>query len=292
MSQGVDILAWIVQRIGKPPGLERVVRLFAPPEKCRGMRESRVVRDETIFIAQPSVPLGWHIKLFGTYEPELRDVFRTVLSAGCVAVDVGANVGWHTLLMARLVGEGGRVIAAEANPSVRARLVDHLRMNGMRNVDIIPHAIGDVEGRVDFHASDAGDLGAGDGHVVAGGGKGGIDVISVDMRPLDTIVEAMRVERVDLIKIDVEGFEWPVLKGAEGTISKFRPHVVFEYIDEYSDRGGGTPQMLAAFFGKYGYRLVAVGRQRSELSSADMWPSATNIWAVPQTNAATAVRAS
>ena len=77
MSLTVDALAWVGNRIGKPPGWERVVRLFTSPEKCRDMREVRVDRDGSIFIAQPSAQLGWHVKLFGTYEPELRRVFRT-----------------------------------------------------------------------------------------------------------------------------------------------------------------------------------------------------------------------
>ena len=72
---------------------------------------------------------------------------------------------------------------------------------------------------------------------------------------------AARVERVDLVKIDVEGFEWPVLKGAEQTISRFRPHIVFEYLVEYAGRGGGTPQLLDDFFARHRYLLFALGRR-------------------------------
>lgn len=292
MSLTVDALAWVGQRIGKPRGWERMVRLFASPEKCRDMHEVRVVRDGSIFLAQPSVHLGWHVKLFGTYEPELRKVFRNVLSSGAVAVDVGANVGWHTLLMARLVGEGGRVLAVEANPSVRARLVEHLDLNRLEQVEVIPYAVADREGCVAFQAPDRENPAAGDGHVVANAEVGDRDVIHVESRTLDAICEIAHIARLDLIKIDVEGFEWPVLKGAERTIAKFRPHIVFEYIGEYSDRGGGTPHVLSTYFAKHGYRLFAVGRSRSELLTAEMWPSATNIWAVPQSNASDAVRPS
>src|SRR5215472_5962531 len=117
MCKTVEILAWIGNQIGKPPGWERVVRMFASPEKCRSMAEVCLVRDGIVFQVQPSVAVGWNVAFFGTYEPELREIFRSVLPMGGVALDIGANIGWHTLLMARLVGNNGRVMAAEANPS-------------------------------------------------------------------------------------------------------------------------------------------------------------------------------
>ena len=72
MNKMIEMLAWIGNRIGKPPGWERVVMLFASPEKCRAMRDICVVRDGVAFFAQPSVPLGWRVAFFGNYEPELR----------------------------------------------------------------------------------------------------------------------------------------------------------------------------------------------------------------------------
>jgi FkbM family methyltransferase len=248
------------------------------------------VRDGAIFVAQPGVALGWHVALFGNYEPELREIFRTVLPAGGVAVDVGANVGWHTLLMARLVGEGGRVLAAEANPSVRARLQEHLHLNRIRQVEVVAYALADTEGTVAFHAPEADDPGAGNGHVLSA--VDGVDrgIIRVETRTLDTVCTAAQVERLDLIKIDVEGFEWPVVKGAEQTIARFRPHIVFEYIGEYAGRGGGTPEALGDFFQRHRYRLFAIGRNGAEAVQPQRWPSAANIWAVPFPDADSLVR--
>jgi FkbM family methyltransferase len=281
MNRSVEILGWIGRRIGKPRGWERVVRLFTSPERCRGMQGVAIVRDGTTFIAQPSVPLGWHIALFGTYEPELREVFRRILPRGGVAVDVGANVGWHTLLMARLVGESGRVFAAEANPFVRVRLEEHLHLNGLRQVAVLPFALGDSNGSVAFHAPNVDKLAAGDGHVVAAGEPGAPDVIRVEARTLDDELESRNLPRLDLIKIDVEGLEWPVLRGSERSIERFRPHVVFETIGEYLDRGGATPRMIAQFFAKHRYRLFVVGRGGARSISVEHWPDAANLWAMP-----------
>ena len=281
MKKMVEFLAWISNRIGKPPGWERVVRRFASPEKCRSMRELCVVRDGVVFLAQPAIPLGWHVAFFGTYEPELRQIFRTVLPEGGVALDVGANVGWHTLLMARLVGEGGRVLAAEANPSVRKRLEDNLKLNRFRQVEIIPYAIANAEGTVEFYGPDADDPDSGNGHVVADAATGRGEIIRVETRRLDVILPATQIERLDLIKIDVEGFEWPVLQGAEQSIEKFRPHIVFEYNAEYASRGGGTPEQLEEYFQKHRYRLFAIGRNWAEAVARGNWPQCADIWAVP-----------
>jgi hypothetical protein len=79
MTRTMNLVARLGHRIGKPPGWERVVRLFSSPERCRTLPELRVVRDGTIFGAQPGTLIGWHVAFSGTYEPELRKVFRAVL---------------------------------------------------------------------------------------------------------------------------------------------------------------------------------------------------------------------
>jgi len=281
MKKTIEILSWIGHRIGKPPGWERVVHLFASPEKCRAIRDICLVRDGFLFLARPFVPVGWHVALFGTYEPELREILKVVLPSGGVAVDVGANVGWHTLLMARLVGDSGRVFAAEANPSVRKSLEDNLKLNRFGQVQVLPYAIAATEGTVDFHGPEADDAGSGDGHVVTVTANSRPWLIRVESRPLDAIFLASPLTRLDLIKIDVEGFEWPVFQGAEQTISQFRPHIIFEYNAEYAHRGGGTPALLDAYFQKHQYRLFALGRTWAEAVQLRNWPQCADIWAIP-----------
>src|SRR5260221_5067023 len=106
--------------------------------------------------------------MFGTYEPELRSLIRALLPPGGVAVDVGANVGWHSLLMAHVAGPGGRVFAAEANPSVRKVLEQSIGLNRFSNVEVIPCIISDQEGMRSFFSPPADHESSGDGHVVSG----------------------------------------------------------------------------------------------------------------------------
>jgi FkbM family methyltransferase len=240
-----------------------------------------MVREGLAFLARPAVPIGWHVAFFGTYVPELREIFRALLSPGGVAVDVGANIGWHTLLMAHLVGAQGVVLAAEANPSVRRKLQENLDLNRFRQVEIVPYALAGAEGTLAFHGPAADDPDSGNGYVVRNGADRRAGTIQVEARRLDSVVAAAGIDRLDLIKIDVEGFEWPVLQGAEQTIANFRPHIVFEFDAAYAPRGGSGAPALAEFFRRHRYRLFAVGRSWAEPVRDDFWPDCANIWAAP-----------
>jgi FkbM family methyltransferase len=280
MRRRAEILSWIGNRIGKPPGFERIVRFFVPMDKCGALPEICLVRDGSLFVTRPSLTLGWHIAFFGSYEPELRDVIRTVLPAGGVAIDMGANVGWHTLLMARTVGPQGRVLAIEANPSIREQLARNIGLNRLAQVEVVACAIADAEGSLDFLGPDSGHPGSASGHVVSGSGdKAGS--IRVDARTLDAIVAEKRIERLDLVKIDVEGFEWPALQGGKQAIARFRPYILFEFDSAYAARGGGSPERFVEFFQRYGYTLFTIGRNWAEITDPSSWPSCANILAAP-----------
>lgn len=281
MIAPIQLLSWIGTRIGKPPGWERIVRRLVPPRVCAHLGEVCLLREGIPFLTRPAMPIGWSVAFFGSYEPELREIFRSILRSGGVAVDVGANIGWHTLLMAQLVGDGGRVIAVEPNPSVLRGLQQNVELNRFRQVDIIPCALADAEGLLSFYGPEADDPDSGNGHVVRNGTGEGGERIEVEARRLDRVAIAAGIDRLDLIKIDVEGFEWPVLCGGEQTIARFRPHIVFEFDAAYAPRGGGSASLLDEFFRRHRYRLLAVRRSWAEPVASGSWPDCANIWAAP-----------
>jgi FkbM family methyltransferase len=161
------------------------------------------------------------------------------------------------------------VLAAEANPSVRQKLQENLDVNRFRQVEVVPYVMADAEGTLAFRGPDADDPDSGNGHVVRDLAEPRAGIIQVEARRLDRVVSAAGIGRLDLIKIDVEGFEWPVLQGAEQTIANFRPHIVFEYDAAYAPRGGGNPPALADFFRRHRYRLFAVRRSWAEPVRSD-----------------------
>jgi FkbM family methyltransferase len=282
MKRRIEILSWLGNRLGKPPGFERIVRFLAPPHKCANIPQVCLSRDGCLFLTRPALPLGWHVAFFGSYEPEFREIMRSVLSVGAVAVDVGANVGWHTLLMAKLVGPGGRVVAVEPNPSVRAQLLRNVNLNRLTQVAIVACALAEAPGIVSFVAPDADDPSSASGHIVSEGNET-VASIRVEASTLDALVEQKEINRVDLIKIDAEGFEWPVLQGGQQTIARFRPYIIFEFDEAYAARGPQTAALLREFFARHGYQLFSLGRNGAELIDEQAWPANANIFAAPLT---------
>jgi len=273
-----EFLAWLGNRVGKPPGYERVVRALMPPQRCAALPEVCLLRDGSLFLTRLALPLGWHIGFFGSYEPELREIMRAVLPVGGTAIDVGANAGWHTLLMARLVGPQGRVLAVEPNPSVRAHLGRNIAINRLGQVAVVASALADAQGTLNFLAPDADHPASGSGHVVADDAAPP-DAIRVAATTLDSLAAEQKLDRLDLIKIDAEGFEWPILQGAQTSIARFRPYIIFEFDQAYAVRGRDSGRLFAEFFQRHNYRLFAVGRNWAELIEA--WPASANILAVP-----------
>lgn len=280
----IAALAQIGRAIGKPRGWERVVRLLAPPETCKGMKECCVVLDGVPFIVQPSTPLGWYQFFFGTYEPEVRAVIKSTLRPGGVAIDVGANVGWHAVLMAQIVGDRGHVLAIEPNPSVRQQLHRNISLNRMSQTQVISCAMVDKPGEVSFFGPEQAHADSGNGHIVSGNNITENDptIYRVDGIRLDDVVAQAQLKRVDLIKIDIEGFEWLALLGARDTIVSFRPVIIFEFNKEYIPRCGANVADFENFFRGNGYDLFSLGRGRPKAIAGGQWPDNADILAVPQ----------
>jgi FkbM family methyltransferase len=143
--------------------------------------------------------------------------FRGAVSPGATALDVGANVGAYTLLLARWVGETGAVFAFEPSPAVFAGLTRHIQLNDVTAiVRPVQSAVADVIGTLPFTA----DTTPGEGRLVAAGGESGATI----RVPVTTIDEFCAREGIEptFIKVDVEGAELDVLCGARDTIARTR----------------------------------------------------------------------
>jgi FkbM family methyltransferase len=140
----------------------------------------------------------------GSYEAAKQRKVIEGVRPGMVCWDVGANVGFYTLLLAELVGRSGRVFAFEPVPHNVELLRRHVEMNGYQNVRIFPCALGDFDGDAGFDPGTNKAV----GHMAAGG------QLKVSCQRADTLLAAGEVEVPDVIKIDVEGAEGGVLRGA------------------------------------------------------------------------------
>jgi len=161
--------------------------------------------------------------LLRTGEPYEHDLLRALaahVSEGDLVVDVGANVGNHTLYLA--VVAGARVLAFEPNPELTAALARSVRLNGLEErVEVRQRAVADTAGRSSFTHLDAGNLGA--QRIAAPGQDGDFAVVRLDDEETGAPVR--------VLKIDVEGFELGVLRGAEQLILRDRPWISVECQD-------------------------------------------------------------
>src|SRR5206468_12148583 len=166
--------------------------------------------------------IDWQMVFLGRYEPHLAGIFASLGGAGSVVADIGANVGAHTLPMARHVGTEGRVLAFEPNPTV-------CRKPGT------PH-----------------------------------DLVDVLVRPFDSVIESLSLDRLDLIKIDIQGFEQRVLQGMAGVLRRFSPAIVFQYeVWTWSLSGSHWSVVESLFFGG-GYRLWRIGQAGNRARLAEL----------------------
>lgn len=211
-------------RAGHP--LMDVVRSFANSRECadRGLFALKLDDSDIQFVdvlgkvvaARASdIDVGCHV-VGGAYEPHITALCRNLLKPGMSVVDVGANCGYFTSLALACVGGGGLVHAIEPNPD-NVRLLEMARQkNDARNVHIVAAAAGREFGTVRLYSS-------GSNGSVSNKGEGGRIVAQV---PLDGLLGG--VDFVDLIKINVEGYEHEVLVGAGHILKDRRPRIVFK----------------------------------------------------------------
>jgi FkbM family methyltransferase len=283
-----EALARIGQVIGKPPGWERVVRAIVPPQRYANAGLDLVRQsDGYVFPIDRGTLIGWSIHFFGAYEPEVRAEIRRRLRPGDTAIDVGANAGWHTLLMACRVGPGGRVVAVEPNPSSRERLEHAIAINRLTNVRVDARALADREGSRTFEAPPAGHVWDGTGRLTGNDVGSGFSRIEssekrsvVTVTTIDALAAEHSLDRVTLIKIDVEGWEPAVLRGAATVLRTSRPALIFEYDPAYVERSGAGGDELVAWLRGFGYQLHVLRPRGAPQRVGALGRSASNMLAL------------
>lgn len=208
--------------------------------------------------ASPREYSSYGIFFFGDYDPQMTDFIRTHLRPGDVAMDLGTDRGWFTLLMAQCVGPTGKVHSFEAYPPNVAKVQHNLALNGIEHVTVNPVAISDKPGHVYFEPpSDAvtkhiGFLNdcSGVGYVADGPGQGRLEVPAIT---LDDYAEQVGLDRLDLVKIDIEGAEVAALAGARRTLERFRPVIAIEYNRTTLERAGTSWHELDRLLDELGY---------------------------------------
>jgi FkbM family methyltransferase len=179
----------------------------------------------------------------GKGELEVQRTLQEHLRPGMNFYDIGANIGFFSLLAARLVGEEGHVTAFEADPEIAARLREHIARNNLPQVAVEEKAVWSEHGTVIFARTDPSvspDRGL--GHVVSAAGSDTIQVAAVTLDDYTSTSPAP-----DFLKCDVEGAELEVFRGARNLLREKRPGIVCEMHSEENRR------ILLDEFSRVGY---------------------------------------
>lgn len=189
----------------------------------------------------------------GSYEVDETNWVKGVLRPGMTFVDVGANVGYYSALGARLVGRSGRVIAFEPNPSSYIQLRSWIESSSFPQLRCFPIAMGAAPGDLTLYTAPKSEQNN-TANACCPWGKDWSS-ITVPANTLDLFLERSAIEQVDLLKIDVDGYEPRVLQGAENSIrgGKIRA-VLAEFHPDALERGGSSPQILGQWMADRGFK--------------------------------------
>jgi FkbM family methyltransferase len=211
-------------------------------------REIDVVRNGLRWLLNPSD--FEHAGLFWLGSKDPWDLYhlRRLLGPGSVFFDVGANFGYYSVALANALDRRCQVHAFEPNPKTYDRLLRHIEWNGLKDVVLpVPFALSDRRGTATLiersdnsGASRIGDDAAG---------------ITVELTRLDDYCAERGIDRLDALKIDVEGLEARVLAGGRETLARFKPAMIVEFWTTGLERAHSSEDEVAGALDDLGYKL-------------------------------------
>ena len=212
----------------------------------------------------------------GQYEPEESRYFRLHIRSGDVCFDVGANVGYYTLLMAT-VAVGGVVHAFEPQPLTASLLKTNLLLNNIQNAVVSEAAVGDAQCEVDFVVS------ADDAYssLLDTGRKPVLAQTRVAMTTLDIYCETQQLPRIDCLKVDVEGAEERVIRGAARLFNDQdrRPRLaMLELYNPMLTQYGSSIDQMLALMRSFGYQSFTIKRGHVAPFSRSDYDSCYNVF--------------
>jgi FkbM family methyltransferase len=207
--------------------------------------------------------------LVGTSEPGVQRMLATFLKPGMTVYDGGANVGFISILAARLVGPGGRVFCFEPLPSNSDRIEHNACLNGFDQITVRREALGGSESQGRFLVGPE----VTRGHLESESSRSAAnaDTIAVHVRRLDCLIADERLPQPDFIKLDVEGAEADVLEGGKTVLRQARPILLIEL--------HGTNARVARTLEELEYHAVVMGCPAQPIAQA-FWNAI--VVAVPQ----------
>ena len=212
-----------------------------------------------LFLSKKGLALS--ISHYGTYEELESKIMEEKIEMGNIVVDVGANIGLHTLNMARIVGNTGQVFAFEPDPSNFEILKKNVKINNYRNIILEQKAVGDKHGRTTLYQSDHPGK-----HRIFPQTEQAKSQVQVELTNLDNYFDSDMTDKINFIKIDVEGLEFSVLKGMKNILKNSKKiKILFEFMPENTMEVGFTPIELLNYLTSNDFKLYCMDNKTKKL---------------------------
>ncbi len=211
------------------------------------------IQDHKMYIDPQDLGIARNLLTHGVWERHLTDLFKSLVKKGMVVVDVGAHIGYYTLLAAHLVGEEGKVFAFEPAPANLVLLCRSIEANGFKNVTPVQKAVSNKRGiaKLFLSSESSGDHRMYNSHPAA-------NFVEVETITLDEYFED-RDGRIDVIKVDAEGAEMAILQGMSRLLAS-NPNLIFitEFLPRAIRAFGHSPREYVKRIAEYGFKIDRV----------------------------------
>jgi len=226
---------------------KRLVSLLAPRPTLLGLRDFKM------YVRLDDWAVGFLIALKRTYEAHVTAAIKPFLKPGSVVLDIGANIGYYTLLAASRIGKGGKVIAFEPSAEDIAMLRMSLAVNRFDNVTIHAKAVAEANGVLSFRMADS--------IAVVGRSGPAAKAFQVESVALDSYLKDE--PRIDLVKMDIDGGEGLALRGMKQLLKRHRPVLFSEFSPALlRDISGIAPEAYLEELRSLGYALRALVKKK------------------------------
>lgn len=259
-------------------------KLLLPNPSKIGKHVLKTIHGVKLLI-DPSKDKGVELSLFqtGTYEKGTIQLLQKYLDSGSSFLDIGANIGLMSVIASKCVGETGLVYAVEANPNTVSILQTNIELNKCKNIELLPVALSDSQGTALLFEN--WEVNRGGASLISQGSeeKG----MEVKMERLDDLFS--EDTKIDLVKIDVEGFEPQVLRGGMSWFRKQLPIFIIEVSEKREKEVGPSPQEvmeLVRTIGNYRFYKQKGTKERRgklvEIKNPKELPTHDNIICIPE----------
>jgi FkbM family methyltransferase len=185
------------------------------------------VNDTQLEVIPGDLGTSLELLLFKTHEPISTQIVKETLEKGMTCLDIGANIGYYVTLESKVIGDQGKILAIEPSPLNFEFLKRNMELQSTKNIEVFNFAAGDKIGQINFvmdeNESNSGRV-ISDDKVTKWSGP----VTKLPVKTIDSFLDEIKIDKIDFLRMDVEGYEYHIFQGMKNTIKKSKPIIAIE----------------------------------------------------------------